>query len=71
MDENEAMTTMELTDIPGPPDEDEEWERKRQEEWEEKIKPYRDLRAQINEHDELMAEALYELTMIELNGLEV
>ncbi len=70
MDENEALTMEELTDIPGPPDgDDEEWERKRREEWEAKIKPFQNLRTQINEHDELMADMLYEVTLLEL-GVE-
>lgn len=55
---------------PGPtPEEQEEWERERKAAWEAKIKPYRDLKAQISEHDDLMADALYELTLLEL-GLE-
>ena len=70
MDENEALSMEELTDIPGPPDgDDEEWERKRREEWEAKIKPFQNLRTQINEHDELMADMLYEVTLLEL-GVE-
>jgi len=69
MDENEALSMEELADMPGPPDDPEEWERKRREEWEAKVKPYQELRAQINEHDELMAETLYEVTLLEL-GVE-
>lgn len=57
---------------PGPrptPEEEEEWERERIAAWEAKIQPFRDMRTQINEHDDLMADALYELTMLEL-GME-
>jgi hypothetical protein len=72
MDENEVLTTEEMDDMPDAPDFDpEEWERKRQEEWEAKIAPFRNLRTQINEHDELMAETLYEVTLLELGEMEV
>lgn len=70
MDENEVLTTEGLADMPDPPYDPDEDERRRREEWEAKIKPYRDLREQINEHDELMAETLYEVTLLEL-GMEV
>jgi len=57
--------------MPGPtPEEEAEWERERQAAWEAKIKPFRDMKAQINEHDDLMAETLYEVTLLEL-GMEV
>jgi len=69
MDENEVLTMEELTDIPEPPYDPEEDERRRREEWEAKLKPFRDLRTQINEHDELMADMLYEVTLLEL-GVE-
>ena len=69
MDENEVLTMEELADMPEPPYDPEEDERRRQEEWEAKIKPFRDLRTQINEHDELMADMLYEVTLLEL-GVE-
>ena len=62
-----------LTDEPEPgptPEEEEEWERERKARWEAKIKPFRDLKNQINDHDDLMADALYEITLIEL-GMEV
>ena len=59
MDENEVMTT-------------EEWERKRKEEEEAKIAPYKaasDQRKEsaeiIAEHDELLADMLFEMTMNE------
>lgn len=60
MDENEVMTT-------------EEWERKRKEEWEAKLAPYKvasDQRKEsaeiIAEHDELLADMLFEMTMNEI-----
>ena len=56
---------------PGPmPEQEEEWERERIAAWNALIQPYRDVKAQINEHDDLMADALYEITMLEL-GMEV
>ena len=73
MDENEVMTTEELTDIPDPPDfGPEEWERKRKEEWEAMLAPYKAAAEQrkesaeiIAEHDELLADMLFEITMNE------
>ena len=73
MDENEVMTTEELTEIPDPPDYDpEEWERKRKEEWEAMLAPYKaaakmrnDSAEIIAEHDELLADMLFEITMNE------
>ena len=60
MDENEVMTT-------------EEWERKRKEEEEAKIAPYKPASDQrkesaeiIAEHDELLADMLFEMTMNEI-----
>lgn len=60
MDENKVMTT-------------EEWERKRKEEEEAKIAPYKaasDQRKEnaeiIAEHDELLADILFEMTMNEI-----
>lgn len=60
MDENEVMTT-------------EEWERKRKEEEEAKIAPYKaasDQRKEsaeiVAEHDELLADMLFEMTMNEI-----
>ena len=73
MDENEVLTPEETPaeDMPPmPPDDPEEWERKRKEEWEAKLAPFKALRQQINEHDELMAETLYEVTLIELGEME-
>lgn len=73
MDENEVMTTEELTEMPDPPDYDpEEWERKRKEEWEAMLAPYKvaakmrnDSAEIIAEHDELLADMLFEITMNE------
>ena len=69
MDENEVMTTEELAeDMPPAPDYDpDEWERKRKEEEEAKIAPYKAASNQrkesaevIAEHDELLADMLFE-----------
>lgn len=74
MDENEVMTTEELTeDMPPAPDFDpDEWDRKRKEEEEAKLAPYKTAAAQrqesadiIVEHDELLADILFEMTMNE------
>jgi len=68
--EDVVALTEEPEPEPGPtPEQEEEWERERMAAWEAKIKPYRDLKAQVNEHDDLMADALYELTLLEL-GME-
>jgi len=65
MPENEVLEVMDDN-----PDYDPEyWERKRKEEWEAKLAPFKALREQIDEHDELMAETLYEVTLLEI-GLE-
>lgn len=75
MDENEILTPEEeiqaediMPDFPE--DDPEEWERRRKEEWEAKLAPFKTLRQTINEHDELMAETLYEVTMLELGEKE-
>ena len=70
MDENEVMTT----EFPDNPDYDpEEWERKRKEEEEARLAPYKAAAAQrqesaviIAEHDELLADMLFEMTMNEM-----
>lgn len=66
--------TDEVTDFepePGPtPEQEEEWERERIAAWNALIQPYRDLKQQIAEHDDLMAESLYEITLLQL-GMEV
>ena len=70
--EDEVLTEVqdEIDPEPGPtPEQEEEWERERKAAWEAKIAPYRGLKSQINEHDDLMAEALYEITILEI-GLE-
>lgn len=73
--EDEVMTTEELAeDMPPAPDYDpEEWERKRKEEWEAKLAPYKAASGQrkesagtIAEHDELLADMLFEMTMNEI-----
>lgn len=71
-DNIEEITNVAETIDPTPrptPEEVAEWERQREEAWEAKIRPFRNLRGQINEHDDLMADALYELTLLEL-GME-
>lgn len=74
MDENEVMLTEELTDdMPPAPDFDpDEWDRKRKEEWEAMLAPYKAAAKQreesagiIAEHDELIADMLFEITMNE------
>lgn len=66
--------TDEVTDFePEPghtPEQEEEWERERIAAWNALIQPYRDLKQQIAEHDDLMAESLYEITLLQL-GMEV
>ncbi len=64
MPENEVLEVMDNPDYD--PEED---ERRRREEWEAKLAPFKALREQIDEHDELMAETLYEVTLLEI-GLE-
>lgn len=74
MDENEVMMEEEIMDIPDDPDYDpDEWERKRKEEEEKRLKPYKEAAAQrkesaaiIAEHDELIADMLYEIIINEL-----
>lgn len=66
----EVILTEDEEPTPRPtPEEEEEWERQREAAWNAKIQPFRNLKAQINEHDDLMADALYELTLLEL-GME-
>ena len=72
MDENEILTPEEeitaeevMPDVPE--DDPEEWDRKRKEAREAELAPFKALRAQINE---LMAETLYEVTMLELGEKE-
>ncbi len=53
-------------EIPGPtPEQEEEWERERKAAWEAKMKPFKELVEAVREHDELMADMLYELIMLE------
>ena len=71
MDENEVLTQEELDPMPDPPFDPEEWERKRREEWEKLLAPAKATKAQINDHDELTAELLYEVTLLQLGETEV
>lgn len=74
MDENEVMTEELTEEIPDAPDYDpDEWERKRKEEEEAKLAPYKAAAAKRNEsaeiiaeHDELLADMLFEITMNEM-----
>lgn len=70
MDENEVLIQEEPTPAPEPPFDPEEWERKRREEWEKLLAPAKQTKAQINDHDEMLAEVLYEVTLLEM-GEEV
>ena len=70
MEENTTID-QEVFEMPVPEFDPEEWERKREAERDAQIAPFRALHAQINEHDELMAETLYEVTMLELGEKEV
>ena len=55
---------------PGPtPEEEEEWEREREAAWQAKLAPFKAIKETIADHDDLMADALYEITMLEL-GME-
>ncbi len=55
---------------PGPtPEQEEEWERERKAAWDAKLKPYRELAEAVKEHDVLMADVLYEVTLLEI-GME-
>lgn len=65
MDENEIMTPEE------PEFDPEYWEQKRREEREAQLAPFRAVRAQLGEHDNLMADALYEITLLEFGAEEV
>ena len=65
MDENEIMTPE------GPEFDPEYWEQKRREEQEAQLAPFRSVRSQLNEHDDLMAEVLFEITFLEMGAEEV
>ena len=62
MDEYEIYPSEDMADA-------DEWERRREAEREAQVRPFAELRAQINEQDELLAEALYEVTMMKF-GME-
>lgn len=73
--QEEAVVTDEILEPePGPtPEEQEEWERQRKEEWEKKIAPFRALHDRlqtheeaIEQHDELLSDALFEISMLEM-----
>ena len=70
MDENEILSPAGGLEPAEPEHDPQEWERKRQEEREAMLAPYRATREQINEHDELMADVLYELTLMQLGEME-
>ena len=54
---------------PPTPEQEEEWERERKAREAALLAPFKALKATIDEHDDLMADALYEITMLEL-GME-
>ena len=75
MEENEVMNEEEMMEMPGPDFDPDEWERKRREEEEAKLAPYKAAAAQrkesaeiVAEHDELIADMLYEMTVNEILG---
>lgn len=70
MDENDILTPEMSEIIPVPDYDPDEWDRKRREAQEAALAPYRATRNQINEHDELMADILYEITLMEIGGEE-
>lgn len=51
------------------PEQEEEWEREREAAWEEMLAPFKAIKETIADHDDLMAETMYELTLLEL-GME-
>lgn len=59
------MANMENYDPIPTPEEEEEWERQRKADWEYKIRPYKEIKSQLADSDELMAEMLFELTLLE------
>ena len=74
IEETEPAETRGAGDEPEPeprptPEQEEEWERERKAREAALIAPYIALKETINEHDDLMADALYEITMLEL-GME-
>lgn len=71
MEENEVLIQEEPMPDPEPAFDPEEWERKRREEWEKLLAPAKATKAQINDHDELTAELLYEVTLLQLGETEV
>lgn len=50
------------------PEEEAEYERKRQEEWDALIRPYKELAQAMHDRDELLADILFEMTLNELEG---
>lgn len=68
--QEEPIVNDEILDpMPGPtPEEEEEWERQRIEEWEKKIAPFRALREAIDQHDEAIIDAQYDIDMLKMEG---
>lgn len=59
---------VEMTEEPEPgptPEEEEEWERQRKAAWEAKLAPFKAIREALDEHDELLSDALYEISLLE------
>ena len=74
MDEEMTLTGAEIPaaqeaepDFPEPtPEEEEEWERERRAAREAMLAPYRAIKETMADHDDLLADMLYEMTMIEI-----
>lgn len=67
MPENEALEMIEEIPDPRPtPEQEEEWERQRIAEYEAKIAPFRALRAAIDQHDEAIIDAQFDIDLLKM-----
>lgn len=67
MPENEILETVEELNEPAPtPEQVEEWERQRLADYEAKIAPFRKLREAIDQHDEAIIDAQFEIDMLKM-----